>query len=508
MSPPFGVGWGVWIGGVIAIAIALIGSLWKLGNWKGGLDQWKKGVDDWRNSMDNRFDKLVENINTLMSDVAVIKSASEKDATRNGMLKRHSPLVPAKKAIDILEELNILSQVDANIPYIQDEIEKRAQISIYREIKDREERFIEIAPSVIHALIKKGKIEEKKIDEAMDRLDKLFSTVTYYGVLLLIAAYILEKESEKGFIAKPSMIYSQIDMVGLKDRDELLTSFDGDAEKAIKSLEMSVRSLEGIGNKEELAREMNKLAVIYDYVGRRDEAEKEYREALRINPDYADAHINFGNLLYDMGREEDAEAQYREALRINPDSAGAHYNLGNLLKYLGRTEDAEAEYREALRINPDYADAHINFGNLLKETGKKDDAEVEYREALRINPDSAGAHYNLGNLLKYLGRTEEAEVEYREALRINPDSAVAHNNLGNLLGNMGRKEDAEAEYREALRINPDSAEAHANLGILYSKTGSNEEAKKELVIAKELFEAQGREAEVKKAEELLKSLKV
>ncbi|RCV63796.1 hypothetical protein C5S53_12065 [Methanophagales archaeon] len=157
MSPPFGVGWGVWIGGAIAIAIALIGSLWKLGNWKGGLDQWKKGVDDWRTSMDNRFDKLVENINTLMSDVAVVKSASEKDATRNGMLQWHSPLVPAKKAIAILEDLNILSQVDANIHYIQDEVEKRSQISIYREVKDPEERFIEIAPSVIHALIKKGR---------------------------------------------------------------------------------------------------------------------------------------------------------------------------------------------------------------------------------------------------------------------------------------------------------------------------------------------------------------
>ena len=474
MSPPFGVGWGVWIGGAIAVAIALIGGLWKLGNWKGGLDQWKNGVDDWRNSMDNRFDKLVENINTLMSDVAVIKSASEKDATRNGMLQRHSPLVPAKKAIEILDNLNILSQVDANIPYIQDEIEKRSQISIYREIEDPEERFIEIAPSVIHALIKKGKIEEKKIDKAMDRLEKVFPTVTYYGVLLLIAAYILEKGSEKGFIAKPSMIYSQIDMAGLKDRDELLASFDGDAEKAIKSLERSIRSLEEIGNKEELARDMNKLAVIYEYVGRLDEAEKEYREALRIYPDFAKAHNNLGVLLGNKGREEDAEAEYREAIRIKPDFAKAHYNLGILLNEMGRKEDAEAEYREALRINPDDAKAHNNLGVLLVDRGRKEDAEAEFREALRIKPDYAEAHYNLAILLK----------------------------------DMGRKEDAEAEYRDALRINPDYAEAHGNLGILYSKTGKKEEAKKELEIAKRLFDEQGREADVKKTEELLKSLKL
>ena len=268
MSPPFGVGWEVWIGGAIVIAIALIGSLWKLGNWKGGLDQWKNGVDDWKNDV-----KII--LNDLQVNVAAIKSASEKDATRNGMLQRHSPLVPSKKAIEILEKLNILSQVDANIPYIQDEIEKRSQISIYREIEDPEERFIEIAPSVIHALIKKGKIEDKKIDEAMDRLEKVFPTVTYYGVLLLIAAYILEKGSEKGFIAKPSRIYSQIDMIASKDRDEALASFGGDTEKAIKSLEMSIRTLEKMDDKNELSKAHNNLGVLLDNMGRKEDAEAE-----------------------------------------------------------------------------------------------------------------------------------------------------------------------------------------------------------------------------------------
>jgi Flp pilus assembly protein TadD len=72
---------------------------------------------------------------------------------------------------------------------------------------------------------------------------------------------------------------------------------------------------------------------------------------------------------------------------------------------------------------------------------------------------------------------------------------------------LGKKEEAEAEYREAIRINPDYAETHANLGILYSKTGNKEEAKKDLAIAKELFEKEGREADVKKTEEWLMSLR-
>jgi Flp pilus assembly protein TadD len=80
---------------------------------------------------------------------------------------------------------------------------------------------------------------------------------------------------------------------------------------------------------------------------------------------------------------------------------------------------------------------------------------------------------------------------------LGPDDAEAHNNLGVLLNNMGRKEAAKREYREAIRIKPDDAEAHANLGILLSKTGKREEAKDELEIAKRLFEAEGREEDVK-----------
>ena len=229
--------------------------------------------------------------------------------------------------------------------------------------------------------------------------------------------------------------------------------------------------------------------------------------SLLIGLEDAESLFYLGNAFYMDKKYENGEKSYKECLRIGPETAEAHNNLGLLLDDMGRKEDAEVEYRDALRINPDFAEMHYNLGNLLKNKGRIEDAEVEYRDALRINPDFADAHNNLGLLLDDMGRKEDAEAEYRDALRINPDFADAHNNLGNLLNNKGRIEDAEAEYREALRINSDSAEAHANLGILYSKTGKNEEAKKELEIAKRLFDEQGREADVKKTEELLKSLK-
>jgi serine/threonine-protein kinase len=222
------------------------------------------------------------------------------------------------------------------------------------------------------------------------------------------------------------------------------------------------------------------LGLLLAHQGKPAEAEREYREALRLMPDLPDAHCNLGLLLADQGKPAEAEREYREAIRLKPDHPEPHLNLGTLLYRQGNREEAEKEFREALRLNPHDAEAHNNLGNRLDEQGRAAEAEQEYREALRIKPDDSRARYNLGSLLHQKGKAAEAEWEYREAIRIEPDFPEAHFNLGNLLDEQGRAAEAEREYREAIRIKPDLPEAHFNLGILLVKAhGRREEAEKE-----------------------------
>ena len=58
-------------------------------------------------------------------------------------------------------------------------------------------------------------------------------------------------------------------------------------------------------------------------------------------------------------------AEYRAALAIDPDYAEAHYNLGNALLIRGRVPAAVAEYRRALAIRPDFAKARHNLEIVL-----------------------------------------------------------------------------------------------------------------------------------------------
>src|SRR2546427_416126 len=209
-------------------------------------------------------------------------------------------------------------------------------------------------------------------------------------------------------------------------------------------------------------------------------AVSEFREALRINPQYAQAHYYLGAALFELDNGVDeALVELREAIRLNPENAEAHNTLGLALLEQGSVDEAMREYREVLRIDPQYAEAHYNLGNALDDQGRPEAAAAEYREALRINPGLAQAHYNLGVALKRLGNVDEAIEEYRDALRINPNDALLHNNLGVAIGDQGNLDQAIEQYQEALRLNPALALAHYNLGECLRKKGERDAAARE-----------------------------
>ena len=220
------------------------------------------------------------------------------------------------------------------------------------------------------------------------------------------------------------------------------------------------------------------LGVIANQTDRNELAVDYIRRALRVREDPV-YFSNLGIVLRDLGRLTEAEASCREALRLQPDYTEAHVNLGNALLDLGRPVEAEASYREALRLRPNYPEAHNNLGNALLDLGRAAEARASYREALYLRPDYPEAHNNLGNALLDLGRPAEAEASYREALRLRPNYPEAYNNLGNALRDLGRPVEAEASYREALRLRPNYPDAHNNLGHALLLVGRFEEGWKE-----------------------------
>jgi serine/threonine-protein kinase len=178
------------------------------------------------------------------------------------------------------------------------------------------------------------------------------------------------------------------------------------------------------------------------------------REAVRLDPDLADARVSLGLAEHAQGRPEEARIQLETALGMDPDSAhaqaDAHYGLARLALSQGRAEEAEARYRQALDLQPRamYWDA---LGALLYSQGRYAEAEEAFLASLERTPDNAYALRNLGVAYYAQGRLDEATARLEEALEIRPDASV-FSNLGTIYFSRGLYAHAASTFERALRM--------------------------------------------------------
>ena len=207
----------------------------------------------------------------------------------------------------------------------------------------------------------------------------------------------------------------------------------------------------------------NHLGASLKALGRFEEAEKSYRTAIKLQPEFADPHYNLGNTLTALKRLQEAENSYKRALYLQPEYAEAYCNLGSLLVDLGRPEEAEKACRNAIRYRHHYAKAYYNLGNALHILERFDEAEEAYNKALLLQPAFAEAYHNLGNLLSDQKRQSEAKEAYKKSIGLNPQNAALFNSLGNLLFDAGQQEEAVICFRRAVELKPNFHSARSNL---------------------------------------------
>jgi tetratricopeptide (TPR) repeat protein/SAM-dependent methyltransferase len=165
-------------------------------------------------------------------------------------------------------------------------------------------------------------------------------------------------------------------------------------------------------------------------------------QAIAVNGAVPDFHYNLGVIFEAMGRRDEAAARYVAAANLKPDHFGANLNLGNVLLGQGRLEEAEAACRRAAALNPQSGDARFNLGNALARQQRYGEAAAEFRDAVRLKPDFAAADASLGAALLAIREFGEATRHLSRALALDPGNHQAAVNLGH--AELAQEHEAEA----------------------------------------------------------------
>lgn len=214
----------------------------------------------------------------------------------------------------------------------------------------------------------------------------------------------------------------------------------------------------------------NLRGVILSRRGNRDDALDAFREALRLEPAFAEALNNLASVLADSKRYGEALGCYQELVNRGQADADVYANLARALRGDGQSEKAEEALRRAIALRPLFPDAYNDLGNLLNDTGRHDEAIAAYEQALQMAPTHATALRNLGQSLGKMQRHNAALTIYRQLLEIRPDDLQALRGMAQSLAAIGQRSAAIGRYEEILKRDPGDVVSKLLLAALRGDT--------------------------------------
>ena len=329
-------------------------------------------------------------------------------------------------------------------------------------------------------------------------------------------------------------------------------TYSADADAAYRTQKAIARDLAAylsipltVNDRRRMAQDTDGSHLAYDYfvTGQRfldtandprgpDSAAENFRQALRIMPGFALAHVCLSEALWqiyhrDGGGEALAEAkeEAETACRIDPEAPTARVALARIHRTTGRHDAAIEELEDVLARHPRPDEAYRELARSYERVGDLDEAEDAYRAATALSAGDWSNWNALGTFLVRSGRYEDAHAAFVRAVDLAPPEIVQpRERLATYSLSMGRFDDAinayeqiptavrgpdlasnlgtayffsdradkwehaEKNYLVAVRLSPKDALYQANLGDLYDRLGRHGEAHDRYLRARSLVE--------------------
>jgi|HubBroStandDraft_5_1064220.scaffolds.fasta_scaffold10481_1 tetratricopeptide (TPR) repeat protein len=208
-----------------------------------------------------------------------------------------------------------------------------------------------------------------------------------------------------------------------------------------------------------------------------DEALKDIQQALAYAPNRAGFHAQLGLIQgSDPATSKDAEAQVREAVKLDPKSAPAHLLLATMLQKKGDTGGAVAEAQAATQSDPKNIRTWLTLAALYYQSGDKAKAEATMQQATDVLHDTEEGAQLLYNYYRQTQQMDRAAAAYEQLTNKYPKSVPLKMVYADILAGQGNFAKVQQIIDELNKTNKDDPQVQAMTGMLLLRNGKTDDA--------------------------------
>ena len=205
-------------------------------------------------------------------------------------------------------------------------------------------------------------------------------------------------------------------------------------------------------------------------------AETAAAKALELDPTLADAHSALGYVKHYNWNWHAAEQDFKRAIELNQNSANAHNFYAGYLMSRGRVDESIAASNRARELDPFSLAISAQRGFLLENARRYDEAVEQLRSVIAMDPNHYQAYWILGHTYAAKGQFEDAIVAAQKAVDLSQRSPGALGVLGLAYGLGGHKAEANKILNELLKLNESRYVTPAAMVNVYIGLGDKDQA--------------------------------
>ncbi len=219
-------------------------------------------------------------------------------------------------------------------------------------------------------------------------------------------------------------------------------------------------------------------------------------KAMALNREVAEAQICQGTIDDGTGQAKQAQREFQEALRLDPQSDSALNGLARTFEELEEPDEAEKVYRQAMEARPFYWANYFALANFLMRRAEYPQAAMVLEDAVAKFPANSFLARRLGVAYFLEGRFDEAAASFESAIKERPH-AEAYMDLGQVYLHQAKWAPAITALESAEQLKPHSFEVEADLADAYAWSGQSGKAeghyREALQLSQELVKVNARD---------------